>query len=174
MALTSLFYRNTGTAKKTKAGRLGGGPAMFFLYHHREGVFLGGVKYLSILIVGLALATSGVADDKAEIERLKKEIEVLKAKQELIQLRQELAELKKGPTVNNDQIKYIDGIPYLKGEKEPFTGTSIGYREDGSKYGEIPFVDGKEHGTVIWYRKDGSKKEGAVFENGKIISSKRY
>ena len=30
MALTSLFYRNTGTAKTTMAGHLRGGPALFF------------------------------------------------------------------------------------------------------------------------------------------------
>ena len=51
------------------------------------------MKYLSILMVGVALATSGVADDKVQLEQpLKKEIEALKAKQELIQLRQESAE----------------------------------------------------------------------------------
>ena len=55
-------------------------------------------------MVGFVLATSGVADDKAETESLKKEIKALKAKQEVIRLRQVLADLKKGPIVEIDQI----------------------------------------------------------------------
>ena len=169
-----------------------------FLYRPVAWCFLRGMKYLSILIVGVALATSGVANDKAEIERLKKEIEALKAKQEVHRLRQELAELKKEPTVNNDQIKYIGGIPYLKGEKEPFTGTVIGYRKDGSKsweipyvngkrhgtgivyneygskWGKIPFLNGKRHGTQIEYNRDGSKVREFVYENGKEISQVEF
>ena len=148
-----------------------------FLYHPVARCFLRGMKYLSILMVGVALATSGVADDKAEIERLKKEIEALKAKQEVHRLRQELAELKKqevhrlrqvlkGPTVNYNQIKFIDSIPYLKGEKKPFTGTVI-YYEDGFKIYETPFVDGKLHGTWIEYRKDGSKHWEIPYVDGK-------
>ena len=45
------------------------------------GCFLREMKRLSILIVGVALAISVVANDKPVIERLKKEIEALKAKQ---------------------------------------------------------------------------------------------
>jgi len=101
-------------------------------------------------MVGVALATSGVADDKAEIERLKKEIEALKAKQEVIRLRQELADLKKEPIVEINQIKIVDGTAYFKEEKEPFIGTAISYYEDGSKW------------------------RGTVWENGQAISSKRF
>ena len=61
------------------------------------------MKRLSILIVGVALAISVVANDKPIIERLKKEIEALKAKQEIHRLREE-TELNNGPTVNHDQI----------------------------------------------------------------------
>ena len=138
-----------------------------FLYRPLAWCFIRGMKYISILMVGIALAASGVADDKAEIERLKKEIEALKAKQELIQLRQKLAELKKGATVNKDQIKYIDDIAYLKGDKEPFTGTAIGYYKDETKMSEIPYVNGKYHGTQILYRADGSKLSEIPFANGK-------
>ncbi len=87
---------------------------------------------------------------------------------------------------------------YAVGENEPFTGTRISYREDGSKasetafvdgkengmwiryredglkYSETPFVDGKQHGTMIIYREDGSKREEYVFENNYQISSKIF
>ena len=87
---------------------------------------------------------------------------------------------------------------YVVGENEPFTGTRISYREDGSKasetafvdgkehgmwiqyredglkYSETPFVDGKQHGTMIIYREDGSKREEYVFENNYQISSKKF
>ena len=87
---------------------------------------------------------------------------------------------------------------YVVGENEPFTGTRISYREDGSKasetafvdgkengmwiryredglkYSETPFVDGKQHGTMIIYREDGSKREEYVFENNYQISSKIF
>ena len=125
-------------------------------------------------MVGFALATSGVADDKAEIERLKKEIEALKAKQELIQLRQELEELKNGRTANRDQTERKRGITYLKGDTKPFTGTSIGYYEDGSKFVETPYLNGKIHGTEIRYNRDGSKWLEIVWENGKKISEKEF
>ena len=46
--------------------------------------FLREMKYLSILMVGVALATSVVADEKAETERLKKEIKALKARPKIV------------------------------------------------------------------------------------------
>ena len=121
-----------------------------FLYRPVVWCFPRGMKFLSILMVGAALATSGLADDKAEIERLKKEIEALKAKHEAYRLRQELADFKKGLVVKIDQIKIVDGTAYFKEEKEPFIGTAISYYEDGSKW------------------------RGTVWENGQAISSKRF
>ena len=90
------------------------------------------------------------------------------------------------------------GLLYVKGEKEPFTGTAflsyangsksevtpyvdgkingteINYYENGSKYGVTPFVNGQKDGKQIWYNEDGSKKEEFVFENGKEISRKFF
>ena len=90
------------------------------------------------------------------------------------------------------------GLLYVKGETEPFTGTSIKYRvdgsksfempyvegkldgmainyyEDGSKRWEIPYVNGKPYGTAIEYNEDGSKSAEYVFENGKEISRKKF
>ncbi len=54
------------------------------------------------------------------------------------------------------------------------TKTEVLYHEDGSKSRETPWVDGKKHGTEIHYHKYGSKKTEIVYENGEVISSKRY
>ena len=66
------------------------------------------------------------------------------------------------------------GLLYVKGETEPFTGTSIKYRVDGSKSFEMPYVEGKLDGTAINYYEDGSKSAEYVFENGKEISRKKF
>ena len=54
----------------------------------------------------------------------------------------------------------------LRRETEPFTGTRVGYYEDGSKKSENPWVNGKEHGTRIDYREDGSKESEIPFVDG--------
>ena len=37
------------------------------------------------------------------------------------------------------------------------TGTSIKYREDGSKMYEMSYINSLEHGSEILYKEDGSK-----------------
>ena len=75
--------------------------------------------------------------------------------------------------VGSDELEKRQGdsgttpIMYVKGESEPFTGTAIEYREDGSKKWETPYVDGKEHGTVIAYYEDGSKWQEIPWVDGK-------
>ena len=92
----------------------------------------------------------------------------------------------------------VFGLLYVKGETEPFTGTSIKYRvdgsksfempyvegkldgsvinyyEDGTKRWETPYVNGKPYGTAIEYNDDGSKSAEYVFDNGKEISRKKF
>ncbi len=91
-------------------------------------------------------------------------------------------------------LEMRNGVRYVKGDKQPFTGmafysynegsnsqespytlgklngTEVNYYESGSIHGETPYVDGKKHGTQIWYFEDGSKKEEFVYDNGKQIS----
>ena len=144
---------------------------VLFLYRPIAWCFLREMKYLSILMVGVALATSGVADDKAEIERLKKEIEALKAKQEIHRLRKELAELKApvGLTVSQGQVNFRNGLAYLVNQDNPFTGSIVNYHKGTRQYRiKAPYVNGKQHGTKIWYNKDGSKESEISYVNGKI------
>ena len=120
-------------------------------------------------MVGVALATSVVADEKAETERLKKEIKALKARPKIVRSGDAngLPPLTSGKTVKFNQIKFKRGTAYLKGEKEPFTGTQIGYYSDGTKKNELPYVNGILHGTLIEYWDDGSKLHETPIERQK-------
>jgi antitoxin component YwqK of YwqJK toxin-antitoxin module len=55
----------------------------------------------------------------------------------------------------------------LHRETELYTGTRIGYYEDGSKKSETPYVNDERHGTEIWYNEDGSKKSETPYVKGK-------
>ena len=120
-------------------------------------------------MVGVALATSVVAEEKAETEHLKKEIKALKARPKIVRSGDAngLPPLTSGKTVKFNQIKFKRGMAYLKREKEPFTGTQIGYFSDGTKKHELPYVNGIRHGTVIEYHNDGSKLHETPYVNGK-------
>ena len=50
-------------------------------------------------------------------------------------------------------VEYKDG-----GSCWSKNGTAIEYYEDGSKYKQIPYVDGKPHGTAVKYYGDGSRR----------------
>jgi len=69
--------------------------------------------------------------------------------------------------VSIDELEKREGAWYAKGEAEPFTGTEIGYYEDGSKSWEVPLVDGKTQGTRIEYYKNGPKKREIPWVDGK-------
>ena len=101
-------------------------------------------------------------------------------------------------TISLSKLEKREGLQYVKGETEPFTGTAflsyangsksevtpyvdgkingteINYYASGSKYGVTSFVNGQKDGKQIWYNEDGSKKAEFVFENGKQISRKEF
>ena len=76
--------------------------------------------------------------------------------------------------MSRQKLESRGGLRYVKGETEPFTGTSIKYCVDGSKSFEMPYVNGKPYGTAVEYNEDGSKSADYVFEYGKEISRKKY
>ena len=53
-------------------------------------------------------------------------------------------------------------------------GTVVSYHKDGSIKQETPWVKGKVNGTQIGYREDGSKAMETLYENGKEISRKEF
>ena len=73
------------------------------------------------------------------------------------------------PKATEDELKKHHGIVYRKGESEPFTGTEIRYYEDGSKWKEMRYVDGKPQGMEIQFREDGSKCMETPWVDGKRI-----
>jgi len=54
-------------------------------------------------------------------------------------------------TISLSKLEKREGVQYVKGETEPFTGTAIANYEDNSKW-ETPYKDGKMHGMQILYR----------------------
>ena len=69
--------------------------------------------------------------------------------------------------VTSEKLTVRGGLFYVKGDKEPFNGMVMDYHEDGSKYLEWPFVNGKRHGMHIWYGDDGQISTEAPYVNGK-------
>ena len=122
-----------------------------FLYRPVVWCFLRGMKYLSILMVGVALLVSGCVQlEKPPITSVTK--------------------LGVPREISIKDSEFREGVFYAKGETEPFTGTAIFNRGDGSRT-ETPFVNGKMHGTQIWYFKDGSTKTSEfVHGTGTVIS----
>ena len=131
------------------------------------------MKYLLILLVGVAFATSGVADDKAEIERLKKEIEELKANQAMERLRAEAAELMAMRVVNLNQLQTKKDGKYFQGRL--FTGMAIARAESGRLTSEITFKRGKKHGwEKQWYATGVKWLEGSYINGEKNGISTSY
>ena len=69
-------------------------------------------------------------------------------------------------TISGTQLEKREGVQYVKGETEPFTGTAIANYEDNSKW-ETPYKDGKRHGMQIVYRNE------VLFEKRSYIEGKR-
>ena len=69
-------------------------------------------------------------------------------------------------TISLSKLEKREGVQYVKGETEPFTGTAIGNYEDNSKW-ETPYKDGKRHGMQIVYRDE------VLFEKRSYIDGKR-
>ena len=57
--------------------------------------------------------------------------------------------------VRTGNLRMRGGLYYARGDKEPFNGKQITPRSDGSKWLEMPYVNGKRHGKRIWYDDDG-------------------
>ena len=140
---------------------------VLFLYRPVAWCFFRGMKYLSILMVGVALLAGGCG-----------EVEVSDGT-EIVYL--------------DDGSKGIE-TPYVQGK---IHGTRISYHEDGSIKATTPYLDGKRdgsqiwsykdgsrivthylddkmHGPSIWYREDGSKRREILWEDGKMLSDVEY
>ena len=61
-------------------------------------------------------------------------------------------------TISLSKLEKREGVQYVKGETEPFTGTAIANYDDNSKW-ETPYKDGKMHGIQVVYRDEVLFKE---------------
>ena len=59
--------------------------------------------------------------------------------------------------IARQKLEKREGVQYVKGETEPFTGTAFLSYANGSKSEVTPYVDGKINGTEINYYENGSK-----------------
>ena len=106
-----------------------------FLYRPADWCFFRGMKYLSILMVGVALLVGGGGEKEVADEKPAEEQTSVKAP-----VRE----------VSVDELEKRDGVQYVKGENTPFTGTAIHYREDGSKGQERTYENGELISSKEW------------------------
>jgi len=119
-----------------------------FLDRLPECRFLRWMKFLSILMVGVAVLLVGGCGEK----------EVLENKP----AKETNREVSPFETEERDEVRYV------KGETQPFTGTVIWDDFDGLMWKEQPYVDGKGHGTWIETHLNGSRKSETPYVNGEI------
>ena len=77
-----------------------------------------------------------------------------------------MSDFSKGCLDALSKLEKREGVQYVKGETEPFTGTEIANYEDNSKW-ETPYKDGKMHGMQIVYRDE------VLYEKRSYIDGKR-
>ena len=70
--------------------------------------------------------------------------------------------------VRTGNLRMRGGLYYARGDKEPFNGKQITPRSDGSKWLEMPYVNGKRHGTEIWYDNDGRIWAETPYVDGRL------
>ncbi|SVD62259.1 uncharacterized protein METZ01_LOCUS415113, partial [marine metagenome] len=69
--------------------------------------------------------------------------------------------------VTPQQIRETEeGMVFVKGEKEPFTGRVVSYHPNGRLELELNIVAGQKHGTFEQWHADGQKDEKATWVNG--------
>ncbi|NCG28411.1 MAG: hypothetical protein GWP42_12815 [Verrucomicrobiales bacterium] len=69
--------------------------------------------------------------------------------------------------VNFEELKYREGIAYLKGSDTPYTGKVFGFHENGQKSWESNYKDGKEHGLQTFWYENGQKWIEGNYKDGK-------
>lgn len=65
-----------------------------------------------------------------------------------------------------DKLIEDDGLMYVEGEKQPFTGTCFQNHPTGSIGMAGPYVGGKKHGDWVWWYENGEKQRVTHYENG--------
>ena len=69
--------------------------------------------------------------------------------------------------VDADNVIEREGIYYVEGESDPFSGEAVTYYDNGQLKSRVGFLNGKEHGKAILWYKNGQKESEMAFHNGK-------
>ena len=70
-------------------------------------------------------------------------------------------------TVDFADVEVRDGLQYIKGSSDPYTGKVLKSFDNGNWQMELDLKDGMPDGKIITYYKNGQKKEESYFKEGK-------
>ena len=70
-------------------------------------------------------------------------------------------------TVDFADVEVRDGLQYLKGSSDPYTGKVLKSFDNGNWQMELDLKDGMPDGKIVTYYKNGQKKEESYFKGGK-------
>ena len=152
------------------------------------------MKYLSILMVGVAFLVGGCGEKEVPDNKTTKQDSLdqpPESKQELIAKEKkshsdretnEAPESKQPKTIDSENYPEKDqknvvveddlvkrGLTtYIRNTDQPFIGTATRYYEDGSKHRETPYEVGRKHGVSIGFHREGYKWSETPYVEGKI------
>ena len=70
--------------------------------------------------------------------------------------------------VNVEELEQREGIYYLVGSDTPYTGKATSLYENGQKWSEANFKDGKLDGLAVGWHENGQKESEVNFKDGKF------
>ena len=70
-------------------------------------------------------------------------------------------------TVDFADVEVRDGLQYIKGSSDPYTGKVLKSFDNGNWQMELDLKDGMPDGKIVTYYKNGQKKEESYFTKGK-------
>ena len=69
-------------------------------------------------------------------------------------------------TVDFADVEVRDGLQYIKGSSDPYTGKVLKSFDNGNWQMELDLKDGMPDGKIVTYYKNGQKKEESYFKEG--------
>ena len=76
--------------------------------------------------------------------------------------------------VDASKLVQKGGLTYERNSKTPFTGLMVAKHENGQKWMEGTFKDGKPEGLGTRWHKNGQKEAEATFKDGKKVSETKW
>ena len=120
-----------------------------------------------LLAISLPLLLGGCGEKEsgAEVKTAEEKQQEVKGE---VKPEETVAETKpKTEGVNENELEYREGIVYLKGSDTPYTGKVYSLYENGQKYSEDNYKDGKEDGLQEGWHENGRKWSEENWKDGK-------